>query len=309
MDRSDSSCLFGALIMSTQEAVIAVLAAAIFANLVLAVGLVVGPRVRSRREAAHNVALHEAAGTGPGLESGVGIPRALGGRPVPGGLGTPNAPLGPRLAHGSEERARAMDAHLRGGAGAASAAGAAGAADPIEPLAADPVTGFDLAPTWTKWLAEEGARVDRYGRPATIVIVELTDLDRLAEKLGPEAADRLIPPIATTMRRHARAADNLARLGRARFGALLTETDEIRAINYIERVRTSCDVWLESGAVALRLSIGWAEIGANQPVEVAIQTAERRLNEERQRRRARADPDADAEPDVQAAMQAQAAQA
>jgi PleD family two-component response regulator len=127
-------------------------------------------------------------------------------------------------------------------------------------------------------------------------------LERLAERLGPDAAERLIPPIATTMRRHARAADNLARLGRTRFGALLTETDEVRAINYIERVRTACDVWLESGAVALRLSIGWAEIAANQPVDVAVQAAEKRLNEERQRLRARADLEAEVEPDVQAAM-------
>jgi GGDEF domain-containing protein len=91
------------------------------------------------------------------------------------------------------------------------------------------------------------------------------------------------------MRRHARAADNIARLGPARFGALLPETDEIRAINYVERARSACDVWLAAGAVALRLSIGWAEIGANQPVAVAVQTAERRLNEERQRFRPKAD--------------------
>ena len=105
------------------------------------------------------------------------------------------------------------------------------------------------------------------------------------------------------MRRHARAADSLARLGRARFGVLLAETDEIRAINYIERVRTACDVWLESGAVALRLSIGWAEIAANQPVEVAAQNAETRLNEERQRARLQGDLEIDhPERDVQASV-------
>ena len=64
------------------------------------------------------------------------------------------------------------------------------------------------------WLADEGARVDRYGRPATVVLVEVAGLDRLAERLGPEAADRLIPPIATTMRRHARAADTSPGSGR-----------------------------------------------------------------------------------------------
>jgi len=34
---------------------------------------------------------------------------------------------------------------------------------------------------------------------------------------------------------------------------LLTETDEIAAINYVERIRRACDLWLESGAIAMRL--------------------------------------------------------
>jgi diguanylate cyclase (GGDEF)-like protein len=269
--------------MTTQEAFVAVLVAAIFANVVLAIGLIVGPRIRARREAAHAAAVREAAGTGPtgnGLASGV--PRAVGGRPVAGGVS--GAPITPRLV-GTREPA------------------APGAADSSEPAPTDAVTGFDLAPAWSKLLTEEGARVDRYNHPATIVLIELGGLDRLAERLGPEAADRLIPPIATTMRRHARAADSLARLGRARFGVLLAETDEIRAINYIERVRTTCDVWLESGAVALRLSIGWAEIAANRPVELALQNTEKRLNEERQRARLHDDLEIDNhERDVQASV-------
>jgi PleD family two-component response regulator len=118
----------------------------------------------------------------------------------------------------------------------------------------------------------------------------------------------LIPPIATTMRRHARAADNLARLGRARFGALLTETDEVLAINYIERVRAACDVWLQSGAVALRLSIGWAEVGPKQPVEVALKAAETRLNEERQRLRVRGDLDVDGSPGAESSADSVAAE-
>ncbi|MEA2544987.1 MAG: hypothetical protein QOI09_260 [Chloroflexota bacterium] len=151
------------------------------------------------------------------------------------------------------------------------------------PVATDPETGFDLGPSWARWLAEEEARIRRYHRPATIVLVELSGFDRLAERFGDDAAQRLIPPIAATMRRNARATDHLARLGPTRFGAILTETDEIRAINFLERVRSACDVWLEAGAVTLRLSVGWAEISPDRPAEVALPEAERRLYEERQR--------------------------
>lgn len=147
----------------------------------------------------------------------------------------------------------------------------------------DPATGLDVGPAWARWLAEEDARVQRFHRPATVVLVELSGLDRLADRLGHEAAGRLIPPIAMTMRRNARATDHLARLGPTRFGMILTETDEIRAINFVERIRDACDVWLEAGAVMLRLSVGWAEISPDRPADVALPDAEGRLFEERQR--------------------------
>ncbi len=156
-------------------------------------------------------------------------------------------------------------------------------AGPSTGAAADPQTGLELAGTWNRWLREEEARARRYRRPATIVLVEIEGLDRLVERLGPEAADRLIPPVAATMRRHAREADRVARLGPGRFGALLPETDEVQAINYVERIRSTCDLWLAAGAVALRLSLGWAESNANRSMELAVQQAEDRLNAERHR--------------------------
>jgi diguanylate cyclase (GGDEF)-like protein len=153
----------------------------------------------------------------------------------------------------------------------------------------DPQTGLEVGATWERWLVEEEARTKRYRRPATVVLVELDGLDRLVERLGPAAADRLIPPVAATLRRHARAADRIARLGKGRFGVVLVETDEVAAINYIERVRAAADMWLEAGAVATRLSIGWAEANAGRTLEDAAAAAEDRLNGER-RRHASANP-------------------
>jgi diguanylate cyclase (GGDEF)-like protein len=147
----------------------------------------------------------------------------------------------------------------------------------------DPETGLALAASWSRWIAEEEARVRRFHRPATIVLVELGGLDRLVDLVGREAGQRLIPPIAITMRRYGREADHFARVGRARFAAILTETDEVQAINYVERIRTACDVWLAAGAVSLRLAIGWAEISVNQAAADAVRLAEERLFADRQR--------------------------
>ncbi len=73
-----------------------------------------------------------------------------------------------------------------------------------------------------------------------------------------DAADRVVPALADTMRRLARDVDLVARLAPGRFGILLPETDEVAAINYVERVRRACELWLESGAIALSLAVGWA---------------------------------------------------
>jgi diguanylate cyclase (GGDEF)-like protein len=147
----------------------------------------------------------------------------------------------------------------------------------------DPVTGLDSQFSWSRAVASEQARSARYGRPATVVIAELDGLDVLAGRFGEVAADRLIPPVADAIRRNARSADRVARLGPARFGVLLAETDEVRAINYVERVRAACDRWLEASAVAVRLSVGWASSDIDGDLGTAVRKAEDRMHREQRR--------------------------
>jgi diguanylate cyclase (GGDEF)-like protein len=129
---------------------------------------------------------------------------------------------------------------------------------------------------WGRILADEDARVRRYRRPATVVMIDVDGLDRLILRLGDGAADRLLPAVADTIRRLAREADHVARLDRGRFGVLLPETDQIQAIHYVERVRRACDLWLESGAVSLRLAIGWASAsGDDTLLDAALIASER----------------------------------
>jgi len=59
---------------------------------------------------------------------------------------------------------------------------AASTADPEALL--DAATGFDVGPAWARWLAEEETRILRFHRPATVVLIELSGLDRLADRLG-----------------------------------------------------------------------------------------------------------------------------
>ena len=176
--------------------------------------------------------------------------------------------------------------------------GVFGPAAPVTPT--DPETGFDLPATWSRWLDEEDARIRRYRRSATVILVEIEGLERIIERLGDDAASRLVPPVALNLSRHARETDRFARLSVGRFGVLLLETDEIQAINYVERIRNACDSWLEAGGVASRLSIGWAEANNSRSIEAAVQSAEDRLNGDRRQRGAVGDGDDDLLADARA---------
>ena len=152
-----------------------------------------------------------------------------------------------------------------------------GAADPVEEPSSDALTGLLSPSRWARVIADEDARVRRYRRAATIVMIELDGLDRLTARLGDTAGERLVPAVADTIQRLAREADFVARLGDGRFAVLLPETNEIQAINYVERVRRTCDLWLESGAVALRLAMGWASAAGDDSLHDAGRVATERM--------------------------------
>ena len=155
------------------------------------------------------------------------------------------------------------------------------ASGPSRPAAA-PATGPDRL-DWEVRLRDEEARYARYRRPVSIVLVEVDGMERLVQRLGPDAAERIVPPIGQTLMRQARAADHVARIGLSRFAVLLPETDEIQAINYVERVRSECDRWLAAGAVATRLALGWACPTPGGDLRTATRIAEDRLNADRRR--------------------------
>lgn len=162
--------------------------------------------------------------------------------------------------------------------------------DPADEPRVDPATGLASRWAWDEVFRHEEHRFARYGRPVTVLVAELEGLDSLASLLGPEAADRLILPVAAAMRRSARISDFLARVGHARFVALMPETDEMVAINYAERVRSACDMWLESGRVGVHLAVGWAQPVAGGRLSDAMHVADDRLNADRHRPKPRTQP-------------------
>lgn len=138
--------------------------------------------------------------------------------------------------------------------------------------------------SWRRMVDEEVVRSMRYHRPATVMLIELDGFERFTERLGEGAGERLLLATARTLTAQARASDRCAQFGRGRFAVLLPETDDIKAINFAERIRAECDRWLDAGEISMRVALGWAVLDPAQGAGAAIEAAERRVDTERRHR-------------------------
>jgi len=144
-------------------------------------------------------------------------------------------------------------------------------------LLVDHVTGLGSRLAWDRWVADEEARERRYRRPTTLVVAEVTGLDGVSAFLGSDTAVRVVTEIADIVRANVRTSDHAALVGPARFAMMLPETDEVRAVNFVERVRAACDRWLQANAPTVGIGFGWASPGASSDLATARELADRRL--------------------------------
>ncbi len=145
---------------------------------------------------------------------------------------------------------------------------------PPEPSGwSDPLTGTDGPRLWDRILGSELARVRRYHRPATVALVEVTGMDDVSRVWGEEIAEQAFIRVARKLAIEIRSSDHIARVDRMRFAVLLTETDEIAAINFVERVRQAIDQQPGEAGVA----IGWASPATATDLREAMASAEARL--------------------------------
>jgi diguanylate cyclase (GGDEF)-like protein len=139
------------------------------------------------------------------------------------------------------------------------------------------VAGLGDPASWERTIREESARAARFHRPVTVVMAELPRLDDVADRLGRDAADRVVAETARLLVAEGRAVDRIAWLDDARFGVLLMETEEARAADYVDRVRSAADAWLQGAGLTVRLALGWASPAEGGDVAAAVATAEERM--------------------------------
>jgi hypothetical protein len=126
---------------------------------------------------------------------------------------------------------------------------------------------------WHVVVEAESARCHRYGRVSTLVLVEIVGV----RSRSADARSAASSIVAAALDRESRTSDFVAGLADERFGVLLTETGEIAAINFVERMRDPVDDQLQSVVPGARVGVGWAEISSSRDGRRALDHAFGRL--------------------------------
>ena len=129
-------------------------------------------------------------------------------------------------------------------------------------------------------LAAESSRCARWGRSGTVLLVSVAGLEDVIAQWGTEMLDRPMEDLARILRAGCRASDFVTRLDANQFGVLLTETDEIAAINVVERLRAKADRDVGARLSQGRVCFGWASPKGKTTLLESIGAAEALLAQE-----------------------------
>ncbi len=130
---------------------------------------------------------------------------------------------------------------------------------------------MDTRADWDLALRHEDARVSRYGRPASVLVVRL-------RMPATGAEDRYAARVGSALREHARETDRVTRASADRFHVLLPETIEADAEALADRIRDACATVLPGQpGVDLEILAAAASPARGQTLHDALREAQRRL--------------------------------
>lgn len=126
----------------------------------------------------------------------------------------------------------------------------------------DALTGLHCRRHFDKRLREEMDRVERYGMPLSMVLLDIDHFKRVNDTRGHQVGDMVLRQTAEILRRTLRLSDYSARFGGEEFCLLLPDTDAVGAMVQAERLRKAfAEHIFTTGGEPLRLtaSFGVAE--------------------------------------------------
>jgi diguanylate cyclase (GGDEF)-like protein len=124
-------------------------------------------------------------------------------------------------------------------------------------------------------LAAECRRSARYGRPLSVIMMDVDHFKTFNDAHGHPAGDIVLQSVAEVLRLNVRATDSAYRYGGEEFTVLLRETDEVGAGMLAERLRAALERTLGQGVTA---SFGVAQYGESRALPgPLVEAADRAL--------------------------------
>lgn len=123
----------------------------------------------------------------------------------------------------------------------------------------DPLTGLRNRRYLDLVLERELFRVRRYGRPLSLMILDLDHFKQVNDRYGHPVGDRVLETLAHCLEGQLRQSDRAVRLGGEEFAILLAETPLAQAVRLAGRVRQAVAALKVPPVAGLSVSIGVAE--------------------------------------------------
>jgi diguanylate cyclase (GGDEF)-like protein len=127
---------------------------------------------------------------------------------------------------------------------------------------------------------KERQRARRYGRPMALFLIDVDRFKRINDNHGHAAGDQVLKQFVAACLESLRPQDILGRLGGEEFGVVLPECTADAAARVAERLRralAAVEVPLPGGALRFTVSIGVADWPPQQPLETAMEHADKAL--------------------------------
>jgi diguanylate cyclase (GGDEF)-like protein len=123
----------------------------------------------------------------------------------------------------------------------------------------DHLTGLANRRRFERQLEREVARVERFERPFTLLMVDIDNFKNLNDNFGHDAGDDAIRRLSKVLREGTRGIDLAARIGGEEFAVLLVETTKDGGFEVAERLRTAIKLLEIPRAGGITASFGVAE--------------------------------------------------
>ncbi|HZU75155.1 MAG TPA: diguanylate cyclase [Dehalococcoidia bacterium] len=154
----------------------------------------------------------------------------------------------------------------------------------------DPVSGLASYKLFDAALHNAYERAQRYARPFSIMLIEVSSADPGRGGMRTPAQERVLRYLGGIVQRNLRAADVPARLSESKFGVVLAETDQDGARTAWERLRAiALAEWPEERSWSISGGVAGYNVDIAS-VDSLLAEADRRLALEKRRLRAEPEP-------------------